>query len=61
MPDLTASHVGALAAALGLSVPEGDLAEIAHRLNALLDALAPLGELALAEADPRPTREEPAP
>lgn len=47
MADLTPSDVRALATAYGLSLTGDDLSEVTHRLNAMRDALAPLGELAL--------------
>jgi hypothetical protein len=62
MAELTPDEVAALARALGVPVPAGDLAEVAHRLNALLEALAPLGGLPLAEVEPAPPGlDEPAP
>jgi hypothetical protein len=59
MPDLTRDDVCALARALGLALDGGDLAEVTHRLNAFLDALAPLGGLSLDGADPAPFGFEP--
>jgi hypothetical protein len=52
--DLTTDQVGALAAALGLPVTADDLAEVTHRLNALIEALAPLAELPLETVEPVP-------
>jgi hypothetical protein len=52
--DLTTEQVGALAAALGLPVTADDVAEVTHRLNALIDALAPLAELPLETVEPLP-------
>ncbi len=54
MSDLTTDQVGALAAALGLPVTPDDLAEVTHRLNALIEALAPLAELPLETVEPVP-------
>lgn len=54
MTDLTAETVAALAAALGLPVTPDDLSEVTHRLNALLEALAPLAELQLETVEPVP-------
>ena len=49
-----------MAAALGLPMTPDDLAEVTHRLNALLEALGPLGELPLDEVEPVPiARDEP--
>ncbi len=52
MTELTAEQVGALAAALGLPVTPDDVTEVTHRLNALIDALAPLADLPLETVDP---------
>ena len=54
MTDLTTAQVGALAAALGLPVTSDDLAEVTHRLNALIEALGPLAELPLERVEPVP-------
>ena len=45
MPDLTQAEVAALASAAGLPVTPDDLVEVTHRLNAFLEALAPLAAL----------------
>ena len=45
MADLTESEVRALARALELPMTDGDAAEVTHRLNAFIEALAPLLEL----------------
>jgi hypothetical protein len=50
--ELTAEQVGALAAVLGLLVTPDDVTEVTHRLNALIDALAPLADLPLETVDP---------
>ena len=60
MSDLTSEQVGALAAALGLPVTPDDLTEVTHRLNALIEALAPLGELPLETVEPVPSLGNPA-
>lgn len=52
MTELTAEQVGALAAALGLPVTPEDVTEVTHRLNALIEALAPLADLPLETVDP---------
>ena len=54
MTDLTTEQVGALAAALGLPVTSDDVAEVTHRLNALIEALAPLTELPIETVEPVP-------
>jgi Asp-tRNA(Asn)/Glu-tRNA(Gln) amidotransferase C subunit len=43
--DLTEAEVRALAQVLQLPLTDEDAAEVTHRLNAFLDALAPLAEL----------------
>jgi hypothetical protein len=52
--DLTPDQVRALAASLGLTPTDDDLAEVTHRLNAMRDALAPLASLPLLPAEPTP-------
>jgi hypothetical protein len=54
MMELTADQVSAFAAALGLPVTPDDLVEVTHRLNALLEALAPLATLPLDTVEPVP-------
>ena len=61
MTDLTTDQVGALAAALGLPVTSDDVAEVTHRLNALIEALAPLTELPLETVEPVPGLCDPPP
>jgi hypothetical protein len=46
--------VAALASAAGLPMTPEDLVEVTHRLNALLEALAPLTALPLDAVDPVP-------
>jgi hypothetical protein len=47
--EVTPEQVTALAAALGLPMTPDDAGEVTHRLNALLEALAPLADLELLE------------
>jgi hypothetical protein len=54
MPELTTDQVSAMAAALGLPATPDDLVEVTHRLNALLEALAPLATLPLDTVEPVP-------
>ena len=54
MKELTTDQVFAMAAALGLPVTADDLVEVTHRLNALLEALAPLATLPLDTVEPVP-------
>ena len=58
MADLTPEDVRRLAVALSLPMIGDDAVEIAHRLNAFLDALAGLDALPLEQAEPWPTRPE---
>ena len=61
-PGLTTDQVAAMAAALGLPVTPDDVAEVTHRLNALLEALAPLADLPLDAVEPVPLApDEPGP
>ena len=55
MTELTPDQVQALAAAAGLPLHEGDLAEVTHRLNAFVEVLGGLAALDLAAAEPAPT------
>ena len=56
MADLTESDVRALARAMDLPLTDEDAAEVTHRLNAFIEALAPLTELNTegVEATPAP-------
>jgi len=45
MADLTGVDVEAMGRALGLGIAADDLVEVTHRLNAFIEALAPLAEL----------------
>jgi len=56
---LTEEHVRAMARALGLPMTPEDLAEVTHRLNAFVDALAPLGELPSGGPEPVPAPVDP--
>jgi aspartyl-tRNA(Asn)/glutamyl-tRNA(Gln) amidotransferase subunit A len=51
---LTPDHVRQLAAALGVPASDEDVAEVTHRLNGFLEALAPLAELPLDAEEPVP-------
>ena len=54
MPDLTQAEVAALSNAAGLLMTSEDLVEVTHRLNAFLEALAPLAALPLDAVEPVP-------
>ncbi len=56
MADLGPDDVLRLAASLSLPLNGEDATEIAHRLNAFLDALAALDALPLERVEPWPTR-----
>ena len=58
MADLGPEDVRRLAASLSLPLTVDDAVEIAHRLNAFLDALAALDPLALERVEPWPTSPE---
>jgi hypothetical protein len=57
--DLTPDAVRTLAMAFGLAPTDEDLVEVTHRLNAMREALAPLGALPLDDVDPSPPPAEP--
>lgn len=59
MVDLTADQVRAIANSVSLPVGDDDLAEVTHRLNAFLAALAPLAGLPLESVEPAPSLPEP--
>ena len=54
MTELTPAEVRALAAAAGLPLHGGDLAEVTHRLNAFVEVLGGLAGLDLTGAEPAP-------
>jgi hypothetical protein len=57
--DFSTDDVRGLARALGVALTEEDLAEVTHRLNGFLDALAPLAGLPLDRVEPVPAPPEP--
>ena len=59
MADLTEAQVRALAQALELPMTDEDATEVTHRLNAFIEALAPLAELAAGGPDPAPAPIDP--
>jgi hypothetical protein len=59
MPELTQDQVHALAAALGLPMTPDDAAEVTHRLNAFIEALAPLADLPSGGPEPVPAPIDP--
>jgi hypothetical protein len=54
MSDLSPEQIRALAATAGLTLSHDDLAEVTHRVNAFVEALASLGELPLETVEPLP-------
>lgn len=59
MADLSEAEVRALAQGLRLTMTPEDAAEVAHRLNALIEALAPLSALPLGGPDAVPAPIDP--
>jgi hypothetical protein len=59
MGDLTEAQVRALAQALDLPLLAEDAAEVTHRLNAFMDALAPLAALDTERVDAAPAPVDP--
>ena len=59
MAELDGDQVRALAAAAGLPMAEEDLAEVTHRVNAFVEALAPLAALPLESIEPLPLEPDP--
>jgi Asp-tRNA(Asn)/Glu-tRNA(Gln) amidotransferase C subunit len=59
MADLTDAEVRALAQALQLPLTAEDAVEVTHRLNAFIEALAPLAELDAAGVDAAPAPVDP--
>jgi Asp-tRNA(Asn)/Glu-tRNA(Gln) amidotransferase C subunit len=59
MADLSETEVRALARALDLPLTDEDAAEVTHRLNAFIEALAPLTELSSTGVEPTPAPVDP--
>jgi hypothetical protein len=59
MAELSPEQIRALAAVAGLPMTDDDLAEVTHRVNAFLEALAPLAALPLETVEPLPLDPEP--
>jgi hypothetical protein len=59
MTDLTEAEVRALASALQLPLTTEDAPEVTHRLNAFIEALASLAELASYDVDAVPAPIDP--
>lgn len=55
MRELSPAEVRTMAEAAGLPLSDDDLPEVTHRLNAFLEALAPLASLPLDRVEPWPT------
>lgn len=56
MPDLTKAEVAALLRLQGYDVPEPDLSEIVHRVNALAESLVELDALDVFHVEPWPVQ-----
>ena len=54
MPDLTNDEIRAMGHAVGLEIEEPELTEVAHSLNALLEALDEINPPGLDEVEPLP-------
>jgi hypothetical protein len=59
MAELTEDQVRALAQALDLPLTPADAVEVTHRLNAFIEALAPLADLPPGGPDPVPAPVDP--
>lgn len=59
MTELSEAQVRALAEALALPMTAGDAAEVTHRLNAFIEALAPLADLPTDGPEPVPAPIDP--
>ncbi len=59
MAELTEDQVRALAQALDLPLTPQDAVEVTHRLNAFIEALAPLADLPSGGPDPVPAPVDP--
>ena len=59
MADLSEAQVRALAQALELTLTAEDLTEVTHRLNAFIEALAPLADLPPGGPEPVPAPIDP--
>jgi hypothetical protein len=56
MADLTKAQVVSLLSLHGYDVPEPDLSEVVHRLNALMDSLKQLDALDVYHVEPLPVQ-----
>jgi Asp-tRNA(Asn)/Glu-tRNA(Gln) amidotransferase C subunit len=56
MADLTKAQVASLLTLHGYTVPEPDLSEIVHRVNALIDGLKQLDALDVYHVEPLPVQ-----
>jgi hypothetical protein len=54
MKELNKAHVGFLLSLHGYEVPEPDLAEVTHRINALIESLQGLDALDVYHVEPWP-------
>ena len=56
MADLTKAQVASLLSLHGYEVPEPDLTEVVHRLNALVESLTQLDALDVYHVEPLPVQ-----
>jgi hypothetical protein len=56
MADLTKAHVAAVLALHGYDIPEPDLSEVVHRVNALIESLRQLDALDVYNVEPWPVQ-----
>jgi len=56
MVDLTTDQVASLLEIMGYQIPEPDLSEIVHRLNALMEGLRGFDQLDLFDVEPWPNQ-----
>jgi hypothetical protein len=59
MRDLSPAEIRTLAEAAGVVLGDDDVAEVTHRVNAFVEALAPLQSLPLDSVEPLPVAPEP--
>ena len=59
MADLSQSEVRGMGRAIGLDIAGDDLAEVTHRLNAFIEALVRLADVAADAPEPLPAPVDP--
>jgi len=56
MEDLTKEQVASLLSVHGYAIPQPDLAEVTHRINALMESLQALDDLGVYHVEPWPVQ-----